>query len=132
VSIVQPENFIAMEGQYQPLRDDGIHYWYFNPWQGAAGDIQVTFRMDPGEVPEYLYAYAPTPLYRVPAEPVVPSVSMDLPEEPAHAAPVPESSFLLPVLLACAVLLIATAKEKRRAAAFIVVLACLWLGFCLS
>src|SRR5438270_12173137 len=92
MSIIQPENFIAMEGQYVPLRDDGIHYWYFNPWQGSAGDIQVTLRMEPSEVPEYLYAPAQPAIYRTSAEPVVPSVGMDLPHEHpvVPATPVPE------------------------------------------
>jgi hypothetical protein len=51
--IIQPETFLAMEGEYRPLFDDGVHFFYKNDFKGQYGDVQVTILAPRPSLDEY-------------------------------------------------------------------------------
>lgn len=91
-TIQQPENFIAMEGQYKPSGDDGTHFYYHNDFQGSAGDVQVTiiappldYSYEPVVLPVQQYLPPPIPALptpQLPVEPQLPPPVWNLPPPP--------------------------------------------------
>jgi hypothetical protein len=93
--VSQPLDFLAMEGQYRPLDNNGVLFYYKNDYQGAFGDVQVTTPAMPR--PEAPYDTAPTNICLfVQCGPVVPPPYVPPPVIPYVPPPIPLPACVVP------------------------------------